>query len=98
MTTAETPTDLREVVAVNMPAMAALLRAARIARGWSQQDVSDQVGCSPHMVSLWETGSNAPRPERFTAWAGVFGYEFALVAATGPAALGFDVDLSRDEL
>ncbi|GHO98968.1 hypothetical protein KSF_090160 [Reticulibacter mediterranei] len=40
-----------------------LLRRARQERGWSQQEVADQIGASqPYMVTRWENGTAFPGP------------------------------------
>ncbi|HLG63875.1 MAG TPA: helix-turn-helix domain-containing protein [Ktedonosporobacter sp.] len=38
------------------------LAEERRGRGWSQQDVADQVGTTQHNVSRWESGTTTPSP------------------------------------
>ena len=38
------------------------LRDARTERGWSQQDLAEQVGTTPVNISRWENGSTFPSP------------------------------------
>lgn len=88
MTTTETSDDLRKIIAEGMSDIAKALKAERQARKWTQQDVGDELGCSPTMVSGWETGQHMPAIERLEAWAALFDCRFALIATprTGPDA------------
>src|SRR5260221_4184216 len=38
------------------------LRDARVERGWSQQELADQIGTTSVNVSRWENGSTFPTP------------------------------------
>src|SRR5947207_15231560 len=38
------------------------LRTARVERGWSQQDLADQIGTTPVNISRWENGLTFPIP------------------------------------
>lgn len=38
----------------------AALRRARLAKGWSQLRLANEVGCHKTAVSHWETGLSAP--------------------------------------
>ncbi len=49
------------------------LRQLRQARGWSQQDVAEQVGVKPKQVQAWERGDYLPRPVTWQRLADLFG-------------------------
>lgn len=53
------------------------LRAARLARGWSQQRLAEHVGCTRACVSAWERGVNAPPLEARIAIANALGRSLA---------------------
>ena len=45
-----------------VPHSSILLRAARDARGWTQQELADAIDTTSVNVSRWENGKNAPSP------------------------------------
>ncbi len=49
------------------------LRQLRQARGWSQQDLAEQVGVKPKQVNAWERGDHLPRPATRQRLADLFG-------------------------
>ncbi len=49
------------------------LRQLRQARGWTQQDVAEQVGVGRKQVYAWERGEHFPRPATRQRLAKVFG-------------------------
>src|SRR5437879_9366717 len=49
------------------------LHDARSERGWSQQELADQIGTTPVNISRWENGSNFPSPYFRQRLCGVFG-------------------------
>lgn len=40
------------------------IRAARIAKGWSQPELGDKLGVSKSAVNQWESGKNMPDPRK----------------------------------
>lgn len=42
------------------PTFARNLRALRLAKGWSQQKLADELETSAPIVSLWESGKTSP--------------------------------------
>ncbi len=49
------------------------LRQLRLARGWTQQDVAEQVGGRRKQVYAWERGEHFPRPATWQRLADLFG-------------------------
>ena len=45
------------------------LVAARIKRGWSQQELADEIGVSRSLVAMVETGAKQPTEETARSWA-----------------------------
>src|SRR5215470_12373425 len=59
------------------------LRYERERRGWSQQELADQVGTTPLNISRWERGETIPGPHFRLKLSEVFGkspYELGLVS------------------
>jgi tetratricopeptide (TPR) repeat protein/DNA-binding XRE family transcriptional regulator len=64
------------------------LRKARAERGWSQQDLADQVGTTPVNISRWENGETFPSPYFRQSMGEVFGKTAAELGLVPPPALG----------
>ncbi len=66
------------------------LRKARVERGWSQQELADQIGTTPVNISRWENGSTFPFP--------FFRQKLCEVFGKTPAELGLVPPTEHDEL
>jgi tetratricopeptide (TPR) repeat protein/transcriptional regulator with XRE-family HTH domain len=60
------------------------LREARVERGWSQQELADQVGTTPVNISRWENGSTFPSPYFRQRLCEVFGKTLAELGLVPP--------------
>ncbi len=49
------------------------LRQLRQARGWTQEDLAEQVGVGRKQVQAWERGEHLPRPATWQRLADLFG-------------------------
>src|SRR5215468_3286419 len=55
----------REVVAMNQAERLVpnkSLRDARLARGWTQAELAEKIGCHTKLIHLWERGLMVPSP------------------------------------
>lgn len=57
-----------------------VLKRARLARGWSQRDVAEQLGMHPTAVHNWEAGLNWPRAGVLVAWCRLLGMPLWAIA------------------
>lgn len=60
-------------MAAKQPTTAAIIRAARLACGLSQQDLADRLGIASITVSKWERGVHTPSWETLVQVAEVLG-------------------------
>ena len=49
------------------------LRQLRQARGWSPEELAEQVGVKRKQVQVWERGDHLPRPATWQRLADLFG-------------------------
>src|SRR5579875_2133491 len=54
-----------------------LLMQARLSRGWTQQQLADQLGTTPQTVSRWERGIATPGPYHRGKLSALFGLSLA---------------------
>src|SRR6516162_5939345 len=57
--------SLREVIAMNQAERLVpnkSLRDARLARGWTQAELAEKIGCHTKLILLWERGFMLPSP------------------------------------
>ncbi len=66
------------------------LKNARLARGWSQQEVADHTGSSANTVSRWELGQTVPGQWNRQKLSALFGLSLS--------DLGFSAPISEEEL
>jgi transcriptional regulator with XRE-family HTH domain len=57
-----------------------LLMQARLSRGWTQQQLADQLGTTPQTVSRWERGIATPGPYHRGKLSALFGLSLAEVS------------------
>lgn len=57
------------------------IATARASLGWSQKRLSEELGCKPEQVSMWEAGRRNPRPKAIATLAKALGtrYEWLIL-------------------
>src|SRR5579875_32555 len=60
-----------------------ILMQARLSRGWTQQEVADQLGTTAQTVSRWERGMAAPGPYHRGKLRDLFGLSLATLSGSG---------------
>ena len=61
-----------EVIIVTNKEIGDLIRTRRLSRGWTQEQLAEQIGVSPSAVVMYETGKRRPKEVIVEALADVF--------------------------